>query len=53
MEKGYYDTPRRCSLTELAGELDVSKSTLSVVLHRAKGNGDNGVLRRIRLTSRV
>ncbi|MFH5798693.1 helix-turn-helix domain-containing protein [Haladaptatus sp. CMAA 1911] len=36
IEKGYYDTPRRCSLTELAGELDVSKSTLSVVLHRAE-----------------
>lgn len=36
IEKGYYDTPRRCSLTALAADLDVSKSTVSVVLHRAE-----------------
>lgn len=36
IERGYYDTPRRCSLTDLAAALDVSKSTASVVLHRAE-----------------
>lgn len=33
IERGYYDTPRRCTLTELAAALGVSKSTASVVLH--------------------
>jgi predicted DNA binding protein len=36
IEQGYYDTPRQCSLTDLATALDVSKSTTSVVLHRAE-----------------
>ena len=36
LERGYYDTPRDCSLTDLAAALDVSKSTASVVLHRAE-----------------
>ncbi|GAA5064047.1 helix-turn-helix domain-containing protein [Haladaptatus pallidirubidus] len=36
IEYGYYDTPRGCSLTNLADELDVSKSTASVVLHNAE-----------------
>lgn len=36
IEHGYYDTPRGCSLTDLADELDVSKSTASVVLHNAE-----------------
>ena len=36
IERGYYDTPRECSLTELADGLDVSKSTASVVLHNAE-----------------
>ncbi|WP_303657238.1 MULTISPECIES: helix-turn-helix domain-containing protein [Halorussus] len=36
IEGGYYDTPRGCSLTDLADELGVSKSTVSVVLHRAE-----------------
>lgn len=36
IEHGYYDTPRTCSLTDLADELDVSKSTASVVLHNAE-----------------
>ncbi|WP_254533531.1 helix-turn-helix domain-containing protein [Natrinema gelatinilyticum] len=36
LERGYYDTPRKCSLTELAGILDVSKSTASIVLHNAE-----------------
>jgi hypothetical protein len=34
VERGYYDTPRECTLTELAGELDLAKSTLSERLHR-------------------
>lgn len=36
IEHGYYDTPRQCSLTEIADELGVSKSTASVVLHNAE-----------------
>ncbi|WP_266081045.1 helix-turn-helix domain-containing protein [Haladaptatus caseinilyticus] len=36
LEQGYYDTPRQCSLTDLASALSVSKSTTSVVLHRAE-----------------
>lgn len=36
LDSGYYDTPRKCSLTDLAAVLDVSKSTASVVLHRAE-----------------
>ncbi|WP_254544924.1 helix-turn-helix domain-containing protein [Halomarina pelagica] len=35
-EHGYYDTPRRCSLTELADELGIAKSTCSETLHRAE-----------------
>jgi predicted DNA binding protein len=34
--RGYYDTPRRCSLTDLAGVLDVNPSAVSGVLHRAE-----------------
>lgn len=36
VEAGYYDTPRHCTLTELAGELDIAKSTCSETLHRAE-----------------
>lgn len=36
LEHGYYDTPRECSLTDLADKLGVSKATMSVVLHRAE-----------------
>ncbi|WP_227356603.1 helix-turn-helix domain-containing protein [Haladaptatus salinisoli] len=35
--QGYYEQPRRCSLTELAESMDVSKSTASRILHRAEG----------------
>lgn len=37
VERGYYDTPRTCSLTELAAELGMAKSTCSETLHRAEG----------------
>jgi hypothetical protein len=37
-EMGYYETPRRATLTDVAASLDVSKSTASDVLHRAEGN---------------
>lgn len=37
VEEGYYDTPRACSLTELADGLDIAKSTCSETLHRAEG----------------
>lgn len=37
VEAGYYDTPRGCSLTELAATLDVAKSSVSETLHRAEG----------------
>lgn len=36
VEVGYYDTPRRCTLTELAAELGVASSTASRILHRAE-----------------
>ncbi|WP_152663379.1 helix-turn-helix domain-containing protein, partial [Halorubrum saccharovorum] len=39
---GYYDTPRECTLTELAESRDLAKSTCSETLHRAEGR----VLRR-------
>lgn len=37
VERGYYDTPRTCSLTDLAAELTISKSTASEIVHRAEG----------------
>lgn len=36
VERGYYATLRECSLTELADELDIAKSTCSETLHRAE-----------------
>lgn len=36
IDHGYYDTPRRITLTGLAGELDIAVSTCSEVLHRAE-----------------
>jgi hypothetical protein len=36
VRRGYYDTPRTCSLTELADHLGMAKSTLSESLHRAE-----------------
>ncbi|GAB3685070.1 hypothetical protein GCM10028857_14930 [Salinarchaeum chitinilyticum] len=35
-DRGYYDTPRRITLTELAAEMDLAASTCSEVLHRAE-----------------
>jgi hypothetical protein len=37
VEAGYYDSPRACSLTELADDLGLAASTLSETLHRAEG----------------
>ncbi|QFU83801.1 helix-turn-helix domain-containing protein [Natronorubrum aibiense] len=42
VEEGYYDTPRRCSLTELAEQLGIAKSTCSETLHRA----EEGIIKR-------
>ncbi|SFR85196.1 hypothetical protein SAMN05216559_0049 [Halomicrobium zhouii] len=36
VEEGYYDTPRRCSLTELAEAVGIAKSSCSDTLHRAE-----------------
>ncbi|WP_276299323.1 helix-turn-helix domain-containing protein [Halorussus lipolyticus] len=36
VDEGYYDTPRECSLTELADEAGVAKSTASETLHRVE-----------------
>ncbi len=36
VDRGYYETPRRIDLTELAEELDVPRSTLSYRLRRAE-----------------
>ncbi len=38
VDRGYYDTPRRITLTELADALDLAVSTCSEVLHRAEGS---------------
>lgn len=37
VERGYYDTPRACTLTELAEAVGLAKSTTSEKLHRAEG----------------
>jgi predicted DNA binding protein len=37
VERGYYDTLRECSLTELANELGIAKSTCSEISHHAEG----------------
>lgn len=36
LEMGYYDTPRECSLTDLADSMGLAKSTISETLHRAE-----------------
>lgn len=36
-EAGYYETPRRSSLTQVADQLGISKATCSDILHRAEG----------------
>jgi hypothetical protein len=36
VDRGYYDTPRECTLTELASEVGLAKSTCSETLHRAE-----------------
>ncbi|MFD1514725.1 helix-turn-helix domain-containing protein [Halomarina rubra] len=36
-DRGYYDTPRGTSLTALAADLGLAKSSLSETLHRAEG----------------
>lgn len=36
MTHGYYETPRNCSLTDLASIMDVHKTTASETLHRAE-----------------
>jgi predicted DNA binding protein len=53
LEHGYYDTPRQCSLTELADAVGVAKSSCSETLHRAESRvirsfldaGDNTTLK--------
>ena len=37
VEMGYYETPRECSLTDVAEAMGVAKSTCSETLHRAEG----------------
>nr|WP_265472954.1 helix-turn-helix domain-containing protein [Halohasta litchfieldiae] len=36
VDRGYYDTPRDCTLTELADAVGIAKSTCSETLHRAE-----------------
>ncbi|ELY82912.1 helix-turn-helix domain-containing protein [Natrinema gari] len=36
VEHGYYDSPRRCTLSDLANRLDVNKSVVSRILQRAE-----------------
>jgi len=37
IDRGHYDTPRGCTLTELAEATGTAKSTVSEILHRAEG----------------
>lgn len=37
VDHGYYDTPRRTTLVELAEEVGIAKSTCSEILHRVEG----------------
>lgn len=36
VDQGYYETPRRSTLTEVAASLDIAKATASDILHRAE-----------------
>lgn len=36
IDRGYYDTPRQITLTELSNELDIAASTCCEILHRAE-----------------
>lgn len=36
VKQGYYDTPRTCTLTELASSLDVTPAAVSTMAHRAE-----------------
>ncbi len=36
VERGYYESPRECTLTDLAAALDVTKGAASGTLHRAE-----------------
>ncbi|WP_211609245.1 helix-turn-helix domain-containing protein [Halogranum amylolyticum] len=37
VEQGYYETPRRATLTDVAESMEISKATASNILHRAEG----------------
>lgn len=37
LARGYYDNPRRCTLTDVASAVGVNKATASGILHRAEG----------------
>ncbi len=37
VEQGYYETPRRTTLTDVAESMNISKATASDILHRAEG----------------
>jgi predicted DNA binding protein len=37
LDRGYYAAPRECTLTDLAAEFEIDKSSASAVLHRAEG----------------
>lgn len=36
LDCGYYETLRRCSLSDLADELAIAPSTASMIFHRAE-----------------
>jgi hypothetical protein len=38
VEHGYYESPRRCTLKDLADRLEVNKSVISRILQRAEGH---------------
>jgi predicted DNA binding protein len=45
VERGYYDPPCRCSLTELAADAGLAKSTCSETLHPGGGEDRRAVSR--------
>ena len=51
MNEGYWESPRRITLTKLAGLLGVSKSTLSVQLHKIEGVVLNSYADKVRRNS--
>ncbi|MEC7280321.1 MAG: helix-turn-helix domain-containing protein, partial [Candidatus Thermoplasmatota archaeon] len=51
LREGYYDVPRRTSLSKLAAAMDMAKSTLSAMLQRIESRIMNDMAEEIRRKS--